>query len=454
MGGWVGEREESAKCDRNNKTKTHSPRKNAFDPSPTTNMTRPRALAAVALAALAATVASTAIVSPVEGGGGHAAAATAVAPAPPSPRPRLRVLAIPLVSGRSHLFFMHAIAAELAGRGHDVKVCVCGGERGWGEAGPPAPARAPRRSTSLFSIQTPTPPPTSRCWSWRTMWPPFPPPSPGGASPSIHAYGSLRAFDWWRDYLAASPSASPLQGGYVGAWVAASDALLSDTTLMQALREWGPHVVVGDIAFLAAHGLASTFNTPLATISCTGIVDPLHADLLGFSNDAGVVPQFGTGLAAPMVCWWRWGWGCFFRLCVSGRHNTHTPSLPPSHHHSDLLPAPAQPCSQVGRPVPLQGHLPGALGRSGNKTRHPAAGVARLCSARDCAPVQRGMGGRVVSGFVCVGWRERKGVRGRSPLQPSPPTPLLSLSQAALPAVQGAHDWRHPAIQHDGHAAG
>ena len=37
-------------------------------------------------------------------------------------RPRLKVLAVPLVSGRSHLFVMHAVAAELAARGHEVKV--------------------------------------------------------------------------------------------------------------------------------------------------------------------------------------------------------------------------------------------------------------------------------------------------------------------------------------------
>ena len=36
--------------------------------------------------------------------------------------PTLKVLAVPLVSGRSHLFVMHAVAAELAARGHEVKV--------------------------------------------------------------------------------------------------------------------------------------------------------------------------------------------------------------------------------------------------------------------------------------------------------------------------------------------
>lgn len=37
-------------------------------------------------------------------------------------RRRMKVLAVPLVSGRSHLFVMHAVAAELAARGHEVKV--------------------------------------------------------------------------------------------------------------------------------------------------------------------------------------------------------------------------------------------------------------------------------------------------------------------------------------------
>jgi len=38
-----------------------------------------------------------------------------------SMRPKLKILAVPLVSGRSHLFVMHAVAAELAARGHEVK---------------------------------------------------------------------------------------------------------------------------------------------------------------------------------------------------------------------------------------------------------------------------------------------------------------------------------------------
>lgn len=37
-------------------------------------------------------------------------------------RPKLKILAVPLVSGRSHLFVMHAVASELAARGHEVKV--------------------------------------------------------------------------------------------------------------------------------------------------------------------------------------------------------------------------------------------------------------------------------------------------------------------------------------------
>ena len=38
-----------------------------------------------------------------------------------SMRPKLKILAVPLVSGRSNLFVMHAVAAELAARGHEVK---------------------------------------------------------------------------------------------------------------------------------------------------------------------------------------------------------------------------------------------------------------------------------------------------------------------------------------------
>ena len=167
-------------------------------------------------------------------------------------------------------------------------------------------------------------------------------------------YSSLRDFAWWRDYQERQASASPLQDDHARAWVSAADALLSDSEMMGKLKEWAPDVVVGDTAYLATYGLAAALGgdeeeeeepehegkgmkekpglssssssssslpspslfspppppqphrrprggLPFATVSCTGIVDPVHGWLMRFDNDAGSIPQFGSGLRAPMV---------------------------------------------------------------------------------------------------------------------------------------------------------
>lgn len=168
----------------------------------------------------------------------------------------------------------------------------------------------------------------------------------------ILPYSSLRDFAWWREYQERQASASPLQDDHARAWVAAADALLSDHVMMGSLKEWGPDVVVGDTAYLATYGLAANLgkeeeeekegggeedegekislssspspsrvssshsssstpssssssprgrDLPFATVSCTGIVDPVHGWLMRFDKDAGSIPQFGSGLRAPMV---------------------------------------------------------------------------------------------------------------------------------------------------------
>lgn len=187
-----------------------------------------------------------------------------------------------------------------------------------------------------------------------------PPPKSANSSTSsppgnleILPYSSLRDFAWWREYQERQASASPLRDDHARAWVAAADALLSDHVVMGKLRGWAPDVVVGDTAYLATYGLAanlggeeeeeeeereevegggkissssspspsrvsSSFSPsslsssssssprrrrglPFATVSCTGIVDPVHGWLMRFDNDAGSIPQFGSGLRAPMV---------------------------------------------------------------------------------------------------------------------------------------------------------
>ena len=168
----------------------------------------------------------------------------------------------------------------------------------------------------------------------------------------ILPYSSPRAFAWWRDYQEEQASASPLRDDHARAWVSAADALLSDGATMKRLREWAPDAVVGDTAYLATYGLAAVLGgeaeggeeggeeektgsdpeaakrprlspppppsppsspsppppppprrrgLPFATVSCTGIVDPVHGWLMRFENDASVIPQFGSGLRAPMV---------------------------------------------------------------------------------------------------------------------------------------------------------
>ena len=175
--------------------------------------------------------------------------------------------------------------------------------------------------------------------------------SSSSSSLEVLPYSSLRDFAWWRDYQERQASASPLQDDHARAWVAAADALLSDSRIMDDLRKWGPDVVVGDTAYLATYGLAAALGDegeeeeeeegnegnvmkekprlspssspsssspslsspppppprrrprglPFATVSCTGIVDPVHGWLMRFDNDAGSIPQFGSGLRAPMV---------------------------------------------------------------------------------------------------------------------------------------------------------
>lgn len=108
---------------------------------------------------------------------------------------------------------------------------------------------------------------------------------------------------WWSAYMLAQAGggAAPAVGtGHVRAWVAQSDAMLSDPALMAALRAWGPDAVLGDIAFLATTGLAAALGVPFATLSCTGPVDPLHSDLLDMENPVSSIPQFGTGLVPPL----------------------------------------------------------------------------------------------------------------------------------------------------------
>jgi hypothetical protein len=120
---------------------------------------------------------------------------------------------------------------------------------------------------------------------------------------SLVPYSDAAPPGWWGAYLTAQAGAgsAPAVGtGHVRAWVAQTDVLLSDETLVDALRAWGPHSVLGDVAFLATTGLAATLGLPFATLSCTGPVDPLHADLLGLQNDLRTTPQFGTGLAVPL----------------------------------------------------------------------------------------------------------------------------------------------------------
>lgn len=99
----------------------------------------------------------------------------------------------------------------------------------------------------------------------------------------------------------AGTGAAPSFGtGHVKAWVGQTDALLSDESLIAALKAWAPHSVLGDMAFLATSGLAAKLGLPFSTLSCTGPIDPVHSDLLGLENDLRVIPQFGTGLALPL----------------------------------------------------------------------------------------------------------------------------------------------------------
>lgn len=108
---------------------------------------------------------------------------------------------------------------------------------------------------------------------------------------------------WWGSYLTTQASgggAPSLGAGHVRAWVAQTDALLSDAGLVAALRAWRPHSVLGDTVFLATPGLAAALGVPFTTLSCTGPIDPVHADLLGLENDLRTIPQFGTGLAMPL----------------------------------------------------------------------------------------------------------------------------------------------------------
>ena len=84
--------------------------------------------------------------------------------------------------------------------------------------------------------------------------------SASSSSLEILPYSSLRDFAWWRDYQERQASASPLRDDHAAAWVAAADALLSDSEMMSSLREWGPDVVVGDTAYLATYGLAAALG--------------------------------------------------------------------------------------------------------------------------------------------------------------------------------------------------
>ena len=120
---------------------------------------------------------------------------------------------------------------------------------------------------------------------------------------SLVPYPDAAPPGWWGAYLTAQAGAgaAPAVGtGHVRAWVAQADALLSNSALVDALAAWEPQSVLGDIAFLATTGLAARLGVPFTTLSCTGPVDPLHADLLGLQNDLRTTPQFGTGLAVPL----------------------------------------------------------------------------------------------------------------------------------------------------------
>ena len=417
-------------------------------------MTRPRALAAVALAALASSVASTSV-APADGGAATtpaAAAATVVAPAPPLSLPPPahpgrppRLGPVPPVCHARHRGRAGGAGARRQG------VCVCDGVEKKGEAGPPVPARGPRRSNLCFDPTPPHPtPPHTRCWSWRTMWPPSRPPPPA-ARPPPSTPTALSALSTGGATTSLPPPRPPPSKAAMWApgWRPQTPSSPTPPSCSRC-GSGGPHVVVGDIAFLAAHGLASTLATPLATISCTGIVEPLHADLLGFSNDAGVVPQFGTGLAAPMVrgC----GLGGRFVVCFvvvsPAAHNTHAHPSPPSHPHR---PSPSA-CATTptsGPPAPTFGRFIGGRGaRSLPSTASLFWGPPPLRRARLCTCTTRT--GRWSGEWGCAcrvegerGWEDR----------PAPTLRSLSLSQAALPAAQGAHDWSHPTLQHDGHVA-
>jgi hypothetical protein len=134
-----------------------------------------------------------------------------------------------------------------------------------------------------------------------------PPPPPGGAPPTVVTYDAPAAagFEAARGHYqaaAASARAAPAaDAALAAAHAAAALALLHDTALIDGLRAWGPDVVLADTAFVAGPAIAAALSTPLATLTCLPPLDPLHSAVLGFSNDAGVLPQFGTGLGLEMV---------------------------------------------------------------------------------------------------------------------------------------------------------
>ena len=302
---------------------------------------------------------------------------------PPPARGPLRILALPLVAGRSHTFMMAALAGELAGRGHDVQV----GRGGRFLRASGAPARGARGQPLSPPPQMLLPAPEA---------PSVPPPLPGGAPFGLIQYDPPAAagFEAARgEYAGAGAAAArPLAraGALPAAFAAASLALLNDTVLMHRLKLWAPHAVVADTCFAAGGALAARLGAPLATLNNGPPNDPLHSDAFGFPNDAGALPQFGTGLGAPLVGRGGGG-GCFLGGARAHVHRRRLPPAPP-----DLPATPLQPAAQARRPRPHPARVRGALEAGRRFRRRAARRLARVRAARAGAHVQCRLGARVV----------------------------------------------------------
>ena len=72
--------------------------------------------------ALAVVVALVTLVAVASAGTTPAAPATPTSPPAPPASPPVRILAVPLVAARSHLFVMWAVLEELAAKGNEVAV--------------------------------------------------------------------------------------------------------------------------------------------------------------------------------------------------------------------------------------------------------------------------------------------------------------------------------------------